>query len=84
MDLSRIPAQPKPGVINILIEIPAGSKNKYEFDSAIRWLLISPNFYKLMGWGISRKVRKIYLDNLTGLLVSSSNFASGKPSFYRF
>ncbi len=32
MDLARIPAQPKPGVINVLIEIPAGSKNKYEFD----------------------------------------------------
>jgi inorganic pyrophosphatase len=32
VDLSRIPAQPKPGLINILIEIPAGSQNKYEFD----------------------------------------------------
>lgn len=32
MDLTRIPAQPKPGLINVLIEIPAGSKNKYEFD----------------------------------------------------
>ncbi|XLQ12016.1 MAG: inorganic diphosphatase [cyanobacterium endosymbiont of Epithemia adnata isolate EadnSB Bon19] len=32
MDLSLIPAQPKPGSINILIEIPAGSKNKYEFN----------------------------------------------------
>lgn len=32
MDLSRIPAQPKPGLINVLIEIPKGSKNKYEFD----------------------------------------------------
>jgi inorganic pyrophosphatase len=32
MDLSLIPAQPKPGIINILIEIPGGSKNKYEFD----------------------------------------------------
>ncbi len=32
MDLSRIPPQPKPGLINVLIEIPAGSKNKYEFD----------------------------------------------------
>ena len=32
MDLSRIPPQPKPGIINVLIEIPAGSKNKYEFD----------------------------------------------------
>ncbi|MDY7016587.1 MAG: inorganic diphosphatase, partial [Cyanobacteriota bacterium] len=32
LDLSRIPAQPKPGLLNVLIEIPAGSKNKYEFD----------------------------------------------------
>lgn len=32
MDLSRIPAQPKSGIVNVLIEIPAGSKNKYEFD----------------------------------------------------
>ena len=35
MDLSRIPAQPEPGLINVLIEIPAGSKNKYEFDKDI-------------------------------------------------
>ncbi len=32
MDLSLIPAQPKLGLVNVLIEIPAGSKNKYEFD----------------------------------------------------
>ena len=32
MDLSRIPAQPEAGLVNVLIEIPAGSKNKYEFD----------------------------------------------------
>jgi inorganic pyrophosphatase len=32
VDLSRIPAQPKPGLINVLIEIAGGSKNKYEFD----------------------------------------------------
>lgn len=32
MDLTKIPAQPKPGLVNILIEIPGGSKNKYEFD----------------------------------------------------
>ena len=32
MDLSRIPAQPKQGVINVLVEIVGGSKNKYEFD----------------------------------------------------
>ena len=32
MDLSRIPAQPKVGIINVLVEIPGGSKNKYEFD----------------------------------------------------
>ncbi|HAN46481.1 MAG TPA: inorganic pyrophosphatase [Cyanobacteria bacterium UBA8156] len=32
MDLSRIPPQPKPGLLNVLVEIPGGSKNKYEFD----------------------------------------------------
>ena len=32
MDLSLIPAEPKSGLVSILIEIPAGSKNKYEFD----------------------------------------------------
>ena len=36
VDLSRIPAQPKPGLINVLIEIPAGSKNKYEFDKDLQ------------------------------------------------
>ncbi|MEM7555471.1 MAG: inorganic diphosphatase [Cyanobacteria bacterium P01_A01_bin.84] len=35
MDLSLIPAQPKPGLINVLIEIVGGSKNKYEFDKDI-------------------------------------------------
>jgi inorganic pyrophosphatase len=32
VDLSRIEPQPKPGLVNVLIEIAAGSKNKYEFD----------------------------------------------------
>ncbi|MGF1498729.1 MAG: inorganic diphosphatase [Elainellaceae cyanobacterium] len=36
MDLSRIPPQPKPGVLNILIEIPAHSKNKYEYDKDLQ------------------------------------------------
>ncbi len=35
MDLSRIPAQPKDGIINVLIEIVGGSKNKYEFDKEL-------------------------------------------------
>ncbi|MEH2245748.1 inorganic diphosphatase [Nostoc sp.] len=35
MDLSRIPAQPKPGLINVLIEITGGSKNKYEYDKEL-------------------------------------------------
>jgi inorganic pyrophosphatase len=35
VDLSRIPAQPKAGVLNVLIEIPGGSKNKYEFDKEL-------------------------------------------------
>ncbi|OKH24292.1 inorganic diphosphatase [Chroogloeocystis siderophila] len=36
MDLNRIPPQPKPGVINVLIEITAGSKNKYEYDKDLQ------------------------------------------------
>ena len=36
MDLSLIPAQPKPGIINVLIEITGGSKNKYEFDKDLQ------------------------------------------------
>ncbi|NEQ44000.1 MAG: inorganic diphosphatase [Leptolyngbya sp. SIOISBB] len=40
MDLSRIPAQPEPGLINVLIEIPAGSKNKYEFDKDMGALIL--------------------------------------------
>ena len=32
MDLKLIPPQPKSGILIVLIEIPAGSKNKYEFD----------------------------------------------------
>jgi inorganic pyrophosphatase len=35
VDLSLIPAQPKPGLVNVLIEIPGGSKNKYEFDKEL-------------------------------------------------
>lgn len=36
MEISRIPAQSKPGILNVLIEIPAGSKNKYEFDKELQ------------------------------------------------
>ncbi|MEM1370319.1 MAG: inorganic diphosphatase [Cyanobacteria bacterium P01_H01_bin.15] len=35
MDLSLIPAQPKPGVLNVIVEIAGGSKNKYEFDKEL-------------------------------------------------
>jgi inorganic pyrophosphatase len=36
VDLSIIPAQPKPGLINVLIEIAGGSKNKYEYDKDLQ------------------------------------------------
>jgi len=36
VDLSSIPAQPKPGIVNVLIEIPGGSKNKYEYDKELQ------------------------------------------------
>lgn len=40
MDLSRIPAQPEPDLLNILIEIPGGSKNKYEFDKDLNAFIL--------------------------------------------
>jgi inorganic pyrophosphatase len=40
VDLSRIPAQPEPGLINVLIEIPGGSKNKYEFDKDLNAFIL--------------------------------------------
>jgi inorganic pyrophosphatase len=32
MDLSSLAASPAPGLVNILVEIPAGSTNKYEYN----------------------------------------------------
>ncbi|NJR38505.1 MAG: inorganic diphosphatase [Leptolyngbyaceae cyanobacterium CSU_1_4] len=40
MDLSLIPPQPKPGILNVIIEIPAGSKNKYEFDKELNAFIL--------------------------------------------
>lgn len=34
MDLSRLDASPAPGLVNIVVEIPAGSTNKYEYNPA--------------------------------------------------
>ncbi len=31
MDLSTLPASPAPGLVNLVVEIPAGSRNKYEY-----------------------------------------------------
>ena len=33
MDLSLIPPSPGKGIVNLVVEIPAGSRNKYEFCS---------------------------------------------------
>lgn len=35
MDLSRIPVQPQPGIMHIVIDIFNGSKHKYEFDKTL-------------------------------------------------
>ncbi|MGB0564035.1 MAG: inorganic diphosphatase [Spirulinaceae cyanobacterium] len=45
MDLTKIPAQPKPGIVNVLVEIPAGSKNKYEFDKDLNALALDRVLY---------------------------------------
>jgi inorganic pyrophosphatase len=33
MDLRSLPASPAPGLVNLLVEIPAGSRNKYEYNA---------------------------------------------------
>jgi inorganic pyrophosphatase len=33
MDLRQLPASPAPGLVNIVVEIPAGSRNKYEYNA---------------------------------------------------
>jgi inorganic pyrophosphatase len=33
MDLSSLAASPSPGLVNLLVEIPAGSSNKYEYNA---------------------------------------------------
>jgi inorganic pyrophosphatase len=32
MDLRNLPACPAPGLVNLVVEIPAGSRNKYEYN----------------------------------------------------
>ncbi|MCH9714634.1 MAG: inorganic diphosphatase [Cyanobacteria bacterium] len=34
MDLSQLPASPAPGLVNLVVEIPAGCRNKYEYNAA--------------------------------------------------
>lgn len=50
MDLSLIPAQPKPGLVNVLIEIPGGSKNKYEFDKELNALCLDRVLYSSVAY----------------------------------
>ena len=33
MDLRSLQASPAPGLVNLLVEIPACSRNKYEFNA---------------------------------------------------
>ena len=33
MDLSHLPASPAPGLVNLIVEIPAGCRNKYEYNA---------------------------------------------------
>jgi len=50
VDLSLIPAQPKPGLVNVLIEIPGGSKNKYEFDKELNAFCLDRVLYSSVAY----------------------------------
>ena len=40
MDLSRLPPSPSPGLVNLVVEIPAGSRNKYEYSASAGVMLL--------------------------------------------
>ncbi len=40
VDITKIKPQPKEGLVNVLIEIPGGSKNKYEFDKDLGCMML--------------------------------------------
>ena len=40
MDLSRLPPSPSSGLINLLVEIPAGSRNKYKYSQSAGMMLL--------------------------------------------
>jgi len=50
IDLSRIPAQPKPGLINVLVEIAGGSRNKYEFDKDMNAFALDRVLYSAVNY----------------------------------
>lgn len=50
LDLSRIPAQPKPGLINVLVEICGGSRNKYEFDKEMNAFILDRVLYSSVNY----------------------------------
>ena len=40
MDLSRLPPSPSSGQVNLLVEIPAGSRNKYEYSAPLGLMVL--------------------------------------------
>jgi inorganic pyrophosphatase len=40
MDLSSLAASPAPGLVNLLVEIPAGSTNKYEYNPVVGLMVL--------------------------------------------
>ena len=45
MDITRIPARNKDGSVNVLVEIPKGSRNKYELDEDLGIITLDRTLY---------------------------------------
>lgn len=45
MDISRIPARSSDGKVNVLIEIPVRSRNKYEYDPELGVMVLDRTLY---------------------------------------
>lgn len=50
LELSRIPAQPEPGIVNVLVEIAGGSRNKYEFNKDMNAFALDRVLYSAVNY----------------------------------
>ncbi len=62
MDLRPLPPSPSPGLINLLVEIPAGSRNKYEYCPQSGLMVLDRVLHSFSALPIGLRVYSKYFD----------------------